>query len=896
MKIDPGVFHGKGASRLLAVLTAALLMACSPSIMGGIGKLESLSLNSPTILSVAEQSSSLSESPTITWAAPPNSPSDEALTYEYSVGVAPSDTSLREWITIGAASTVSVSGLSLNEGTTYYVNIRAVTPSGLRSEVASIAWLAQRTAPVALELTGPGTLFTGYCNGPYTIETRNSEGVAWAPSSDLSIDLSGANGIFFSDAGCSSPITSLTLPRNSSSMGVHYRVNVSGSSAVSVSSGSMSPSSLSLEVASKQERIDLFAGALSHLGYLDGGPSDARFHFPEPQSSPMLGVGSAVLLGDFFYLTDPANCVIRKINRITGLVSTFAGQAGVCQSTDGVGADARFHNPSGIATDGVATLYVADSGSHTIRAIDLSDISTTTLAGTAGAWGFVDDTGAAARFIYPSAIVHLAGFLYVTDVSNHAVRKVNLDTRQVTTLAGGNQGLADGEGVLAEFQYPMGIATDGTDLYVSDTSVSRIRRVTLAGVVTTVAGFAACDSTDAIGTAAGFCRPTAITIDGTHLYVADTGNNKIRKIALDTMTVTTFAGSGVTGSEDGVGTFATFNRPGGLISDDSAIFVIDSLNQGLRRIQLSDATVTRFVGIPPNTGLTNGAALSARFNSISGIVKVGTNLYVTEQGNHIIRRISLIDGQVSPFAGQAGTLGSADGIAAEATFNAPNGVATDGVHLYVADKGNHTIRKIVLATAEVTTIAGLALATGTTDGSGSAARFSWPHSPVLVGTQLFVAQSNRIRRVDINTGAVDTVVTGLATIGGMTSTGGNLYITEYSARHMIRRIQIDSWAQTALGGATTAGYADGTSPAVRFNEPRGITTDGMSLFAIDSKNNSIRQLALTNSAVTTYLGTPPIQADIDGALSQSHTESALSILSTDSGIFLGNATSLRWIH
>ena len=243
-------------------------------------------------------------------------------------------------------------------------------------------------------------------------------------------------------------------------------------------------------------------------------------------------------------------------------VSTLAGSAGVIGSTDGTGAAARFNYPHSMTTDGT-NLYISEMVNHTIRKVVIATGAVTTLAGSAGVIGSTDGTGAAARFYQPGGITTDGTNLYVSDTYNSTIRKVVIATGAVTTLVGsaGVIGTADGTGAAAQFYYTGGITTDGTNLYVTDVFNNTIRKVVIAtGVVTTLAGSAvAAGSTDGTGAAARFDFPWGITTDGTNLYVTDNNNHTIRKIAIATGVVTTLAGSaGVLGSADGAGAAARF--------------------------------------------------------------------------------------------------------------------------------------------------------------------------------------------------------------------------------------------------------------------------------------------------------------------------------------------------
>ena len=183
------------------------------------------------------------------------------------------------------------------------------------------------------------------------------------------------------------------------------------------------------------------------------------------------------------------------------------------------------------------TFMLRITGNHTIRKIVIATGEVTTLAGTAGSYGSTDGTGIAALLQYPFGITTDGTNLYVADTGNYTIRKIVISTGEVTTLAGTarSYGSTNGTGTAARFNNPFGITMDGTNLYVADTGNHTIRKIVIAtGEVTTLAGIAGSyGSTDGTGTAARFNNPFGITIDGTNLYVADTGNYTIRKIELD---------------------------------------------------------------------------------------------------------------------------------------------------------------------------------------------------------------------------------------------------------------------------------------------------------------------------------------------------------------------------
>jgi sugar lactone lactonase YvrE len=327
-----------------------------------------------------------------------------------------------------------------------------------------------------------------------------------------------------------------------------------------------------------------------------------------------------------------------------------------------------------------------------IQGTELSlSTAVTTLAGTGNAASTDNATGTSASFNSPYDITTDGTNLYVADLTNHRIRKIVIDNGTVTTLAGSSSGSTDATGTSASFNGPLGITTDGTNLYVVNYISHRIRKIVIDnGTVTTLAGSSS-GSTDATGTSASFNGPRGITTDGTNLYVADYSNNRIRKIVIDNGTVTTLAGSS-SGFADATGTSASFNGPWGITTDGTNLYVSDTENHRIRKIVISTGVVTTLAGQSDN-GSTDATGTSASFNRPEGITTDGTNLYVADYANNRIRKIVIDNGTVTTLAGSSsGFADNATGTSAK--FRGPVGITTDGTNLYVADANNHRIRKI----------------------------------------------------------------------------------------------------------------------------------------------------------------------------------------------------------
>ena len=292
----------------------------------------------------------------------------------------------------------------------------------------------------------------------------------------------------------------------------------------------------------------------------------------------------------------------------------------------------------------------------------------------------------------------------------------------------------------------------------------------LSGTESVIAGQAsAFDNLDGVGTAARFQAPRGLATDCVSLFAFDQFNHNVRRIDLATNTVTTLAGStssptGTSGSADGVGTAASFASPRGGAATERYVYVADTGNHTIRQIDKENGNTITIAGSAGSGAYVDGPGSSARFNFPASIAVVGQNLYIADQNNFAVRRLSLKDLSVITFAG--GTQGTTDGVGTSAQLDGiVAGIATDGTNLYLPDSANHIIRRINLATAQVTTIAGQVGVTGTTDAVGTAALFNSPRGAVSDGLTLYVADRNNssIRTINLTTLAVGTLISGLAT-------------------------------------------------------------------------------------------------------------------------------------
>lgn len=618
-----------------------------------------------------------------------------------------------------------------------------------------------------------------------------------------------------------------------------------GSSSIVVTPGSYTTgdSRLSVLCAGK---VRTLAGIPS---YYDASAMAATFNDP-----------SAVALANgFLYVADTDNHRIRKIDLATNAVTTIAGQT-TAGYADGTGTAAQFSIPRGLAVaDGC--LYIADG--NRIRKLDLATNAVTTLAGQSST-GYVDATGTAAKFYTLRGITVASGSIYVADVNNSCVRKLDLATKAVTTVAGqSTSGFADGTGTAAKFCGPQGVVEAGGILYVSDSVNDRIRKIDLAtSAVTTIP-------------AAINCPYDLRMIDG-YLYIM--AGSCIHKLNLTTNAVSIFAGQGSTGYVDGTGTAAKFFNAYSFANVDGLLYIADSGNNRIRKIELSSSAVTTFAGRAQ--GYVDGTGSDAAFASPSGVAVANGSLYVADSYNHRIRKIDLASKAVTTFAGQSAT-GFADATGTAAKFYYPYGVAVANGFLYVADSYNHRIRKIDLANNAVTTLAGQS-SYGIADGTGTAAMFRYPRGLAVADGFLYVADTDndRIRKIDLETKVVSTVMINLNAPKGVAVSDGILYVSD--DYHRIWQMDLASKVITTLAGQSAYGFVDAVGTAAKFQYPHSLAVEDGFLYVTDSSNNRIRKIDLATKAVTTLSGqTAAGSADGDGTAAYFSAPSGLTI---DNGI------------
>ncbi|HMH22983.1 MAG TPA: NHL repeat-containing protein [Puia sp.] len=539
---------------------------------------------------------------------------------------------------------------------------------------------------------------------------------------------------------------------------------------------------------------------------------------------------------------------------------------------------AKFNSPTATAVDISGNVYVADYFNHRIRMITPAG-NVTTLAGT-GTPGFQDGPGASAQFNYPIGVaVDRAKNVYVADSKNNRIRVIT-PAGVVSTLAGtGIVGNTNGAGAVAQFNGPCGVALDGNrNIYVADTYNNLFRRITPAGVVSTVAGDGNFGNVDGPAATAEFSYPDYLAVDGPgNIYLTDRITNRIRKINRSNGAVSTIAGTGEAGIVDGGAAIARFHSPTGITVDAAGnVYITDLLNNRIRKLS-TDGIVTTLTGhgdgFTPG-GFADGPPDVAVFNQPQGLsVDAAGNLYLADFSNHRIRKINPA-GDVTTLAG-TGDPGFADGRSFATQLASPMGLVMDlSGNVIVADYGNHRIRKITPA-GIATTVAGSDMGrVGRGDGSAADALFGYP-SGVAINPSgyIYVADgsNNNIRQVIPDGIIPGGVVSSIGTLGtpgfidgvawlvqfngpaGIAAdASGNFYVAD-TYNNVIRKI--DPFAvTTTFAGNGTSGYVDGPGLSAEFNRPSALTVDNLgNIWVADTWNNRIRKITPAG-VVSTFAG------------------------------------------
>lgn len=539
-------------------------------------------------------------------------------------------------------------------------------------------------------------------------------------------------------------------------------------------------------------------------------------------SSGLSGPEGVEVYGSTVYIMDTGNSAIKSVSTSGGSVTLVS---------DGV----NHPKKAAISSDG-STLYVADSGSYRVLAVNTGNGTASVIAGS-GTAGYAEGTGASAQFNNVWGVTLDGAMLFVSDGNgiNDYIRKIDLSTNTTSLFAE--------DGSMASINFPSGLKVYDGYVYVANAGIGTIHRfrTTLSGDEEIYAGAERFGNRNGAASTALFGRPydLVMTANRQYLYVAD--NNKIRRITRATGEVAQVIGSSVDNYREGDDDPAHYSGPvrfstiQGITvnSGGNRLYVVDRWNNRIRGINVDSALPYSYLisgaGNINSTGATvngyqegvkcadqyaTGVSGCAYFQAPSGIVidPTDTYLYVTDTGNNRIRRVRITDGQTTLVAG-SGVAGYANGTGAAAQFNRPFGITIDstGTNLYVADSNNSAIRKIVIATGQVTTVAGSGSA-GYREAIGTQAVFSYPEY-IKMGSD------------------------------------GLLYVADTGSMH-IRLIDPSTGLTKLVAGSGDRGFTNGTRTAAEFNNPKGVWPDvaGNALYVADTWNDTIRRVNITGTA------------------------------------------------
>ncbi|MFZ4797623.1 MAG: SBBP repeat-containing protein [Bacteroidia bacterium] len=607
----------------------------------------------------------------------------------------------------------------------------------------------------------------------------------------------------------------------------------------------------------------------------DGGSAiSARLNFP-----------SGIALDRFgdLYIADRNNYRIRKVNHITGIITTVAGNGTSGFNGDYISAlAANLNTPTGLTVDSAGNLYIADCHNHRIRKVNTSGMITT-IAGN-GTAGFVADGGLAnlSYLYYPNGVtVDASGNLFIADSYNHRIRKVNLSTGIITTVAGNGTSGFNGDGSTATaaiLSYPSSISIDRLgNLYIAGNG-NRIRKVNAStGIISTVAGISSSGfgGDGSLATTASLYDPSNVTIDTIgNLYIADYGNKRIRKVNVSTGIISTIAGNGNSQfSGDGdTAIFANLVNPTGITLDASKnLYISDNGNFRIRKVNHNTGIISSFAGngIYGYVG-DGGAANSANLSSPVGLVtdKLG-NLYIDDQNNNRIRKVNANTNIISNYAGDGTkSFGGDNSAATSAYLYLPQGLAIDtSGNIYIADVSNNRIRKVNASNGIISTVAGNGISGFA--GDGSHAFFARLNNPTGVAVDaannIYIADqlNHRIRKIIDNSGIISTIAgNGTAGFGGDGAEGtsanllypssvavddsGNVYFSD-NGNNRIRKVNAITGIIATVVGNGIAGFGGDGGAAIlaSLNNPNAIAIDvSGDLYISDYGNNRIRKVWL----------------------------------------------------
>jgi DNA-binding beta-propeller fold protein YncE len=500
--------------------------------------------------------------------------------------------------------------------------------------------------------------------------------------------------------------------------------------------------------------IDTFAGNGSKSYGGDGGPA----------TSASIGLPFGVAVSSntgLVYITDYLYCVVRVVYT-NGTIDTFAGNGQIGSGGDGGPAtSASFSSPWGIAVSSNEEVYIADSFNNVIRCVINGTIHTfagNSILGYSGDGGLATD----AQLNNPTGVaVSSTGLVYIADQRNQRIRIVNSSTGIINTFAGDGSADYNGDSIPATsagLYDPTGVAISSVtgEIYIADTGNNRIREVLINNIIATVAGGGgqgySGDNVPAIDSELNYPNSIALSSSNGNLYIADTNNNRIR-IVYNNGTIDTLAGNGISGysGDGGVATSAKLDGPTGVaVSSNNEVYISDTNNCLIRKVLLN-GTIISFAGTlnAYSYGGDGGPATNASLNLPLGIVLSSSDsLYIADSLNNRIR-VVYSNGTMNTFAGNGiGGFSGDGGLAIKAEIGLPKDVAVaSNGDVYIADYNNNRVRVVYNKNGTIATVAGNGIAMYSGDnGPAFQAGLNGP-SAVSVSTsgEVFIADTNNNR-------------------------------------------------------------------------------------------------------------------------------------------------------
>jgi sugar lactone lactonase YvrE len=616
--------------------------------------------------------------------------------------------------------------------------------------------------------------------------------------------------------------------------------------------------------------------------FAGGAANDGR---PATQIALAVPLGAAIDASGNIYIAEALMNRVRRVSATSVIVTTVAGTGTAGFSGDGgPAAAARMSTPSAVAFDRAGNLYIVDSDNHRVRRVDAASQIITTFAG-GGSPGVLGEGGpATAAGISPVAIaLDASDNLFISDPVSNRVRRVDAATRVITTVAGtGDRGFAGdgGPAGAAKFDAIRGLAFDSAgNLFIADMINERVRRIDAATkVISTVAGTGVIGYSGDGGpaTAAMLALPQTVAVDGAgNLYIADTDNARVRRVDATTGTISTVAGTGTGGfsGDGGPASAAVISYSTSVTLDISGnLYIADTGNLRIRRIDRTTNVISTVAGGPgDNVPATAAVLLGPRDVALDA----AGNVYIADQLNHRIRRVDASTRVLTTVAGTGtGGFSGDGGPATAAKLFSPFGVAVDARNnIYIADDDNYRVRRVDGVTGTITTLAGNG--TNGFSGDGGAATLASLGEVAAVAVDasgnVYIADPGnaRIRKVD-SAGVITTFAGGGNTLGdGGPATSaivfasaitidaaGNLYIAE-SGPGLIRKVDaVTKIITTVAGGGPFTATEDGLpATAASLRSPNGIAVDSAgNLYISEANGNRVRKVSAATKTIVTIAG------------------------------------------